>query len=327
MVIRPSNSQLGESDRKAMVKGGIPAISGKFGRFRGLTPYPVATGQSRLISARRRCFPAVSRGIRIREPLSRRYRKPAGPAPVHVPPGDRPNPRSNSQNPGEQQSNRHRVPAASKPVAGQYSRDAIRRPRMDHRGTGPSRYGFRLGKKAGRIVSRGRLIVIDISDPPLSQSAPTSWFTSTPSCLWCATTVIGIDKRDCHYVIPVQAKGKNDQIGIVQPGQDIRFAEQRFPGMRCRTIAAQFLRDEVVALFELTLPADEIKVMEERHYRLVPADHLDADAIRRYRAWLVVPFRPAGRTPVGHGTSHQPGSRNEGTRTKRHPHVSRPSTA
>ena len=69
----------------------------------------------------------------------------------------------------------------------------------------------------------------------------------------------------------------------MQSTQDLRFAEQKFPGMRCRAIAAQFLKDEVVALFELTLQADEIKVVEERHYRLVPADQIDAEAIRSYR--------------------------------------------
>ena len=95
---------------------------------------------------------------------------------------------------------------------------------------------------------------------------------------------IGLDKHGCHYVIPVQAKGGRDQIGIVQTAQDIRFAEQKFPGMRCRAIAAQFLEGEVVALFELTLQADGIKVVEERHYRLVPADEIDRQAIRDYRA-------------------------------------------
>ena len=84
-------------------------------------------------------------------------------------------------------------------------------------------------------------------------------------------------------MIPVQAKGEKDQIGIVQTTQDIRFAEQKFPGMRCRAIAAQFLDNDVVALFELTLQASEIKVVEERHYRLVPADRLDPEAIRSYR--------------------------------------------
>ncbi len=94
---------------------------------------------------------------------------------------------------------------------------------------------------------------------------------------------IGLDKRGCHYVIPVQAKGGKDQIGIVQTTQDIRFVEQRFPGMRCRAIAAQFMDDRVVALFELTLQDNEIKVVEERHYRLVPVEELDQDAIRDYR--------------------------------------------
>ena len=81
----------------------------------------------------------------------------------------------------------------------------------------------------------------------------------------------------------MQAKGGKDQIGIVQTTQDIRFVEQKFPGMRCRAIAAQFMADELIALFELTLQDDEIKVVEERHYRLVPHDRLDRDAIRAYR--------------------------------------------
>lgn len=94
---------------------------------------------------------------------------------------------------------------------------------------------------------------------------------------------IGLDRHGCHYVIPVQAKGGKDQIGIVQTTQDIRFVDQKFPGMRCRAIAAQFMTDNVVALFELTLQEEEIRVVDERHYRLVPASELDQAAIRDYR--------------------------------------------
>jgi hypothetical protein len=94
---------------------------------------------------------------------------------------------------------------------------------------------------------------------------------------------IGLDKRGCHYVIPVQAKGGNDQIGVVQTTQDIRFVEQRFPGLRCRAISAQFMEDAVIALFELTLQDDEIRVVDERHYRLVPAAQLNSDEIRSYQ--------------------------------------------
>jgi len=93
---------------------------------------------------------------------------------------------------------------------------------------------------------------------------------------------IGLDKHGCHYVIPVQAKGGSDRIGVVQTSQDIAYTEQKFPGLRCRAIAAQFMDDGVVALFELTLQENQVRVVEERHYRLVPASELDREAIRRY---------------------------------------------
>ena len=93
----------------------------------------------------------------------------------------------------------------------------------------------------------------------------------------------GIDKRGCHYAIPIQAKGGNDQISAVQTKQDIAWCNQQFPGMRCRAISAQFMSDERVAMFELTLQGDVVKVVEERHYKLVPAASLDPKAIIDYR--------------------------------------------
>lgn len=94
---------------------------------------------------------------------------------------------------------------------------------------------------------------------------------------------MGLDKHGCHYVIPVQAKGGTDKIGIVQIGQDIAFATQKFPGMRCRAIAVQFMADESVAMFELTIQDDEIKVVEEKHYKLVPAELVHRDRAIAYR--------------------------------------------
>jgi hypothetical protein len=94
---------------------------------------------------------------------------------------------------------------------------------------------------------------------------------------------VGIDKMGCHYVIPVQAKGGNDQIGIVQTTQDIRFVEQKFDGIRCRAISVQFMADQKIAMFELALEEDEVKVVDERHYKLVPAADLNHAAIRSYR--------------------------------------------
>lgn len=93
---------------------------------------------------------------------------------------------------------------------------------------------------------------------------------------------VGMDKRGCHYVIPVQAKGGKDQIGIVQVVQDIRFAEAKFPGMKCRAIAAQFMQDQVIALFELTVQEGEVRVVDERHYRLVSSSKLENERLIDY---------------------------------------------
>lgn len=93
---------------------------------------------------------------------------------------------------------------------------------------------------------------------------------------------VGLDKHGCHYVIPVQAKGGKDQIGVVQTTQDIRFVEENFPRIRCRAVSAQFMDDGVIALFELTLQDGEVRVVDERHYKLVPADKLDPNAVSDY---------------------------------------------
>lgn len=94
---------------------------------------------------------------------------------------------------------------------------------------------------------------------------------------------VGLDRRGCHYVIPVQAKGGTDQISVVQTRQDIGYCVEKFPGISCRTISAQFMDDERIAMFELTVQDDEVRVVDEKHYRLVPSDELDRDAIRDYR--------------------------------------------
>lgn len=94
---------------------------------------------------------------------------------------------------------------------------------------------------------------------------------------------VGIDKYGCHHMIPVQAKGGSDQISVVQTKQDIAWCEDRFPGMRCRAISAQFMSEERVAMFELAVQDDTIVVVEERQYKLVPANGLDQAAIRNYR--------------------------------------------
>jgi hypothetical protein len=43
------------------------------------------------------------------------------------------------------------------------------------------------------------------------------------------------------------------------------------------------MADDQIALFELTVETDEIRIVEERHYRLVPSDRIDASDLKAYR--------------------------------------------
>ncbi len=48
----------------------------------------------------------------------------------------------------------------------------------------------------------------------------------------------------------MQAKGGSDEIGVVQIEQDIALGREKYPGLVCRSIAARFMADDVIALFE-----------------------------------------------------------------------------
>lgn len=94
---------------------------------------------------------------------------------------------------------------------------------------------------------------------------------------------IGVDKRGAHYVIPVQAKGGSDKLGIVQIEQDIAMCGEKFPGLICRPVASQFMADHSIALFEFALTAEGVKVAEEKHYRLVSPDSLTREELESYQ--------------------------------------------
>jgi hypothetical protein len=93
---------------------------------------------------------------------------------------------------------------------------------------------------------------------------------------------IGLDKRGAHYILPVQAKGRKDKIGIVQIEQDFELCILKFPGLICRAIAAQLMEDNLIALFEFEQTQDGIKVSSEKHYRLVKPDELSIDELKSY---------------------------------------------
>jgi hypothetical protein len=75
-----------------------------------------------------------------------------------------------------------------------------------------------------------------------------------------------------QFVIPIQAKGGSDQIGASQVQQDLALCRHKFPQLTPRPVAVQFLADNVIAMFELAFQDDELRVVEERHYKLVLSD-------------------------------------------------------
>lgn len=102
---------------------------------------------------------------------------------------------------------------------------------------------------------------------------------------------LAVDSRGAQYVIPVQAKGGTDQIGIVQIEQDLGMCAEKFPDLSPRPVAAQFMDHQVIALFELGLQDDEVVVLRERHYTLVPYSDISSSERELYaRGSLSMPI-------------------------------------
>lgn len=93
---------------------------------------------------------------------------------------------------------------------------------------------------------------------------------------------VGIDRQGRQYVLPVQAKCGNDQLSVVQTKQDIACCAEKFRSLICRAISAQFMADDLIAMFELTVEDDYVRILEERHYRLVPADRITPEDLASY---------------------------------------------
>lgn len=94
---------------------------------------------------------------------------------------------------------------------------------------------------------------------------------------------VGVDQRGAQYVFPVQAKGGRDRLGIVQIEQDFALCEDRSPDLICRPIAAQFLADNVIALKAFERQDEIVRVVLEKHYRLVPPDQVSVADLAAYR--------------------------------------------
>ena len=93
---------------------------------------------------------------------------------------------------------------------------------------------------------------------------------------------VGVDKRGAHYVLPVQAKGDRNKLNRVQIEQDIAMCADKLPDLICRPIGTQWMRDDLIALFEFEKVEENLRVVAEKHYRLVPPDSVTTSDLRRY---------------------------------------------
>ena len=97
---------------------------------------------------------------------------------------------------------------------------------------------------------------------------------------------IGVDKQGAHYAVPVQAKGGTDKLSRVQIEQDFAVCRDKLQSLICRPVGAQFMDNDVIALFEFEQTGDEIHIASEKHYRLAPPDAVTDEDLIRYRQRL-----------------------------------------
>jgi len=97
---------------------------------------------------------------------------------------------------------------------------------------------------------------------------------------------IGVDRRGAHYAVPVQAKGGKDKLSRVQIEQDFAVCSDKLPSLICRPVGAQFMADDVIALFEHEQDGDDIRIAAEKHYQLVPPDTVTDEDLVAYQRRL-----------------------------------------
>lgn len=97
---------------------------------------------------------------------------------------------------------------------------------------------------------------------------------------------VGLDRTGAHYVLPVQAKGRNDRHNVVQVESDFAMCAEKFPGLIAKPVGAQFMEDGVIAMFEFETGPEGVAIASENHYRLVRPAELTAEEIETYRRRL-----------------------------------------
>ena len=95
---------------------------------------------------------------------------------------------------------------------------------------------------------------------------------------------IGINRDGCKFIIPVQAKGGSDQLSLAKTWQDMKCCAETFPDFICRPVSTLFITSNRIAIFELAMEGTQVKVADEKHYELVPADQISPADLAGYRS-------------------------------------------
>jgi hypothetical protein len=95
---------------------------------------------------------------------------------------------------------------------------------------------------------------------------------------------VGVDSRGAQFIVPVQAKGGNDKLGVIQTIQDTTFCQtvERYAHCVPRTVSAQFMSGDVIAMFELSFDGDDVSIVREQHYKLVGSDEISVGELQSY---------------------------------------------
>lgn len=94
---------------------------------------------------------------------------------------------------------------------------------------------------------------------------------------------VGLDSRGAQYIVPVQAKGGTDKLGVIQTIQDTIFcqSQERYKGCIPRTVSAQFMGEDI-AMFELSFDGNDVSIIQEKHYKLVGAKDITSSDLSTY---------------------------------------------
>ena len=79
------------------------------------------------------------------------------------------------------------------------------------------------------------------------------------------------------------SQGGRDELNIVQIEQDMALCHEKYSNLVCLPVAAQFMRDDVIALFSFESIEEPVKVLDKKHYRLVDPSELTAEDLAAYR--------------------------------------------